>query len=232
MLMKAQQSPFFSNISQTPALPSGHGRPSPDAPRLAPSARWVLRGRSRSGRPAARQRRWSGSGRRRLRPAHLRALTRADGRPVLHRRREAAPRHHGGPAGRAAAPAAARRGRLDLQADQGRRRGHLARGRARRLLGLRLGLGQPHLHARDPEDRRDRPSALPLGLARLVPGPHRAHPREGARRRESRPHGPALLPGRGHRQGLPPQARTAGAGSARPATGTTSSSPRAASARS
>ena len=77
-------------------------------------------------------------------------------------------------------------------------------------LGVYSGFGarcaQPHVHARDPADRQDGPRALPQRLPRLVPGPHGAHPRQGARRRERRPHGPALLPGLADGQGLPAQA--------------------------
>ena len=136
----------------------------------------------------------------------MRARARADRGPVLHRRREGAARHHRGPARSAAVPAAAGGRRLDLPADQGRSGRHLARGRPRRLLRLRLGVGESHLHAWDPEDRRDRARALPLGLAGLVSGPHRPHPREGARRRKRRPRRAAVLSGRADGQGLPPHA--------------------------
>ena len=85
--------------------------------------------------------------------------------------------------------------RHELQADQGRRRRHLARERRRQV--LRRG-GQrhrrPHVPARHPAHRREGARALQDGLPRLVPGPRRAHPREGARRRRRRAHGPAVLP--------------------------------------
>ena len=41
---------------------------------------------------------------------------------------------------------------VSLQADQGRRGRHLARGRRRQLLGLRRGCVEPHVPARHPED--------------------------------------------------------------------------------
>jgi hypothetical protein len=86
-------------------------------------------------------------------------------------------------------------GRLDVQADPARRGRHLACGRARRLLGVRLRRQEPNVHARDPEDRCERARPLPYGLPGLVSRTYRAHPREGARRRQRRPHGAALLPG-------------------------------------
>ena len=75
-----------------------------------------------------------------------------------------------------------------------RRRGHLARGRRRRLLRLRSRRREPDVHARHPAHERRRAGALPDRLPGLVSGPDRAHPREGARRRKRRPHGAALLP--------------------------------------
>ena len=55
-------------------------------------------------------------------------------------------------------------------------------------------------------------------LPGLVPGPHGAHPRQGARRRERRAHRPALLQRHGDRHGLPKARRTRAARTARPAT--------------
>ncbi len=102
------------------------------------------------------------------------------------------------------APAADRARRNDLQARQGRGRRHLARQRRRRL--LRRGSqrhGRTHLSARHPAHRRERPRALQDRVPGLVPGPRRAHPRQGARRRQRRAHRPALLPRRFHGRRLP-----------------------------
>ena len=54
--------------------------------------------------------------------------------------------------------------------------------------------------------------ALLKTIYRLVPGTHRAHPREGPRRRKRRTHRPALLPGLADGQGLPEGAVQVAAG--------------------
>ena len=60
----------------------------------------------------------------------------------------------------------------------------------------------------DPEDGRERARRLHDDLSRLVPGPRRAHPRQGARRRQRRAHRPALLQRRAHGRRLPARRRT------------------------
>ena len=98
-------------------------------------------------------------------------------------------------------PAAAprvRRQRLHLQADQGCGRRHLARRCRRRLLGVRARGREPHVHARRQRTSAKGLALLSHGLPGLVSGPHRAHPREGAPRRQRRAHRSALLPRLGH----------------------------------
>src|SRR5207244_2278419 len=119
---------------------------------------------------------------------------------VLHRERARAPHHHGRPSRHAADTPARGRRRRDVQAHQGRRGRRLARRRGRGLLRLRARSREPHVHARDPEDGREGRRGLPDRLSGLVHGPDRPHPREGARPRPRRPHGPALLPGQAHRR--------------------------------
>ena len=58
--------------------------------------------------------------------------------------------------------------------------------------------GRAHLPARDPAHRREGPRALRDRLPGLVPGPCRAHPRQGARRRGRGAHGSAVLPRQHH----------------------------------
>ena len=143
-----------------------------------------------------------GAGGGRVRCDLVRADAGADGGPVLRAGREGAPQHHRGQAGHAARPSTDSRRRLDVQADQERGRRHLARGRARRLLGRSRRQSRHELHARHPEDGQRRACALPIGLSRLVSGPRRAHPREGASRRHRRAHGSVLLQGRADRRGV------------------------------
>ena len=90
----------------------------------------------------------------------------------------------------------------DVQADQGRGRRHLACGRRRELLRVRLRHVEQDVLARNPEDRQERPRCIHDDLSRLVPRTRGAHPREGARRRERRPYRPAVLPGRPDARGL------------------------------
>ena len=87
------------------------------------------------------------------------------------------------------------------------------------------------LPARRPEDERERHRDVHDDLPRLVSGPHGAHPREGAHRRQRRAHGPALLRRRAHGQGLREDRRTPRVRTATRATRTTRSTSTAAAAR-
>ena len=143
----------------------------------------------------------------------VRSRSGADRGAVLHREREI--RRNITEGGRPAADAPpGRRQRLDVQADQGRDGRRLALRRARQLLRRRAETPEPSCAASSGRTQGNRD--LPDGLSRLVPGPHGAHPREGARAWERRAHGPALLPGPGHRRRVsplallrPPQSRRA-----------------------
>ena len=185
------------------------------------------RSRARCREPPGRRRR-----RRRAERARLRALARADRGPVLHPRREGAPRHHRGAPGRPSR-CAWRPGRVHLSADQGRRRRHLARERRGRVLGRG---GQRHgradLPARDPAHRRQGARALQDRLPGLVSRPGRAHPRHGARGRRHRAHRAAVLPRQPSRTPSTSARRTARAVRATCATRTTRSSAAAGAARS
>ena len=64
------------------------------------------------------------------------------------------------------------------------------------------GTDRAHIPARHPAHRRERASRLQDHLPRLVPGPRRAHPRQGPHGRQRRAHRPALLPRRRHRRRL------------------------------
>jgi hypothetical protein len=122
---------------------------------------------------------------------------------VLPRRRKGAARHHRRASRLAADPPPHRRRCLDLQADQRRRGRHLARRRRRQLLRVRSRQRQPDLHARDPAHGHKRRRDLPHRLPRLVPGPYRSYPREGARQGTSRPHRTAFLLRHPDGSGLP-----------------------------
>ena len=126
---------------------------------------------------------------------------RADRGSVLLRRRPDPQRHPRGPRGREAAAGRARARGRGVRADPQRRRGHLALRRDRELLGVR-GRGGRDLPARRAGHERGRDRRVHDGLSRLVPGPDRAHPRQGPHRQADGADHPALLLRRLQREGL------------------------------
>ena len=74
-------------------------------------------------------------------------------------------------------------------------------------VGVYSGVQGNHQHLMRGVQRTDRNgiARFPHRVPRLVPGPRRSHPREGAHLGQRRAHRPAVLPGRDDRRRLPPR---------------------------